>query len=100
MQEFPVHYIYRNRADAAAQDETTFVLIDSVNVLENGFIYLDDGSFNDTPLDIDLAYCYYVETQGAYGSDKLPAPLLNKSQILCAQPNDEEAPVCSYDRVG
>ncbi|WP_421976808.1 gliding motility-associated C-terminal domain-containing protein [Roseivirga seohaensis] len=46
VQEYPYHYIMRNRTDAAATDENNFVLIDSVKVTNSGFIYFDDGSFN------------------------------------------------------
>ncbi|MGW8121330.1 T9SS type B sorting domain-containing protein [Roseivirga echinicomitans] len=92
VQEYPYHYIMRNRTDAAANDENNFVLIDSVKVTDTGFIYFDDGSFNNTALLDDREYCYIVTTQGSYGNDLIPAPLLNQSQKLCVQPNDNVAP--------
>lgn len=92
VQDFPYHYIMRNRVDAAAEDVNTFELIDSVRVTTEGFVYLDDGNFNNVPLLDDREYCYIVTTQGSYGNDKIPAPLVNKSQMLCVQPNDNIPP--------
>ena len=91
VQEFPYHYIYRDRTDADAEDAGNLVLIDSVDVTQQAFRYLDDG-FNGIPLREDREYCYFVTTQGSYGNDLIPAPFLNNSQILCVQPNDEVAP--------
>ena len=89
-QDFPEHFVFRNRTNAADEDE--FNLIGTANVLENGFFFTDDGSFADngiTPgLDPDLVYCYFITTQGSYGNPLIPEPLLNNSQIVCAQPND------------
>ena len=92
VQSFPYHYIMRNRTDPDANDENTFELIDSVNVTTNGFIYLDDGSFNNTPLLDDREYCYIVTTQGSYGNALIPDPLINNSQRICVQPNDNIPP--------
>lgn len=89
--EYPYHYIYRDNVDP--NDPAAFVLIDSVNVVDGNFSYLDDGEFNDEPLSDELEYCYYVVTQGSYGNDKInPPPLVNFSQIACAQPNDTIPP--------
>ena len=88
---FPMHLIYRNHVDK--DDPSRFVLIDSANVLDNGMVYLDDGtatgegSLNDT-----REYCYYVVTRGVYGNSKITEPLVNKSQIVCAMPNDTIPP--------
>ena len=92
VQSAPNHLIYRNRTDANAEDVNTFVLIDSVNVTVNGLRYLDDGSFNGSPLFDDREYCYFVTARGSYGNDKIPSPLMNNSQIICVQPNDEVPP--------
>ncbi|HEY9116252.1 MAG TPA: gliding motility-associated C-terminal domain-containing protein, partial [Roseivirga sp.] len=92
VQSSPYHYIYRDRTDANANDVGNLVLIDSVNSTVDGLNYLDDGSFNGIELLDDREYCYYVTTSGGYGNDKIEAPLLNNSQILCVQPNDEIAP--------
>ncbi|MDW3193497.1 MAG: gliding motility-associated C-terminal domain-containing protein [Cytophagales bacterium] len=86
IQDYPYHYIYRNNV---LSDATEIVLIDSVRVAGGGFTYLDDGSFNGVALDEDTEYCYFVTTFGAYDNSPLiPEPLINRSQILCAQPSD------------
>lgn len=86
------HEVYRNRTDADAADEDNFVLIAEVDVTEDGFRYLDDGSFNGVPLEKEVTYCYYVVTKGAYNVDGLEYPLENKSQIVCAKPDDNRLP--------
>ncbi|GAA0880551.1 hypothetical protein GCM10009119_35210 [Algoriphagus jejuensis] len=86
------HEVYRNRTDANAQDEDTFVKIADVDVTTNGFKYLDDGSFNGMPLVKELEYCYYVITKGSYNVAGLVYPLENKSQITCAKPDDNRLP--------
>ncbi|WPP51146.1 T9SS type B sorting domain-containing protein [Catalinimonas niigatensis] len=89
--EYPYHYIYRNKVDA--NNESSFVLIDSVNVSDGNFSYLDNGSFNGSELSDEVEYCYYIVTQGSYGNDQInPPPLVNFSQIACAQPNDTIPP--------
>ncbi len=89
-QDFPYHYIYRDRSGGSSVAELT--LIDSVNVSENGFFYLDNGDFNDEPLSDSLEYCYYVVTQGVYGNQNIIEPLINRSELICAQPNDTISP--------
>lgn len=94
------HEIYRNRTDANAQDEGTFVKIAEVDVTNRGFSYLDNGSFNGVKLKKDLDYCYYVVTKGAYNVAGLVYPLENKSQVICAKPDDNRlpcAPVLTFD---
>lgn len=86
------HEVYRNRTDAEASDVDTFVKIADVDVTQNGFTYLDDGSFNGVPLIKELEYCYYVITKGAYNVQGLVYPLENKSQIICAKPDDNRLP--------
>jgi gliding motility-associated-like protein len=87
----PMHLIYRDQVDT--NDPGKFVLIDSTNVLLDGMIYLDDGSATGDGSLIDTQeYCYYVVTRGAYGNSKVKEPLVNKSQIVCAQPNDTVPP--------
>lgn len=86
------HEVYRNRTDANAQDEDVFVKIADVDVTQNGFRFLDDGSFNGVPLVKDIDYCYYVITKGAYNVEGLVYPLENKSQIVCAKPDDNRLP--------
>ncbi len=90
VQDFPYHYIYRD--NVVNGDLSSIQLIDSVDVTMDGLSYLDNGRFNGVDLDEEIEYCYYVETQGSYGNARLPAPLINKSQIICAQPNDTIPP--------
>jgi gliding motility-associated-like protein len=77
-------------------NETEIVLIDSVNVIDEGFFYSDDGSFNGNPLDDQIEYCYYVQAEGTYGNPNILAPQTNFSQIICARPNDT-IPPCKPD---
>jgi len=84
-QDFPYHYIYR---DNVSTDEEELVLIDSVDVTQGNFFYLDDGRFNGETLDDRIEYCYFVTTQGVYGNEMVDEPLINRSQIICANPND------------
>lgn len=87
---YPYHYIYRDRVDQSNLSQ--FVLIDSVDVSNLAFSYVDFGAFNDQPLSDSLEYCYYVSTNGTYDNTLLPEPLINRSQIACAQPNDTIPP--------
>ena len=86
------HEVYRNRTDANASDEDTFVKIAEVDVTQNGFTYLDDGKFNGVKLKKEVEYCYYVITKGSYNVAGLVYPLENKSQIVCAKPDDNRLP--------
>jgi hypothetical protein len=86
----PYHYIYRD--NVLQNDPLRIVLIDSVQVLEDGFRYLDDGRFNNVDLDEEIEYCYYVTTFGGYDNPLIPEPLVNRSQIVCVRPNDNEPP--------
>lgn len=90
VQAYPYHYIYRDNVLNNFLD--SLVLIDSANVTMDGLSYLDDGSFNGVDLDEEIEYCYYITTQGSYDNDLLPEPLINNSQIICAQPNDTIPP--------
>ncbi len=93
--EYPMHLIYRDRVNDS--DPGALVLIDSINVLENGFFYLDDGSATNQELNEDDEYCYVIETRGTYGNPIILDPLLNKSQRACAQPNDTIPPCTPID---
>ncbi len=88
-EEFPNHDVYRSIHDGFGW---SFQQIGSADVTMNGLRFLDDGTFNGQPLDEDIVYAYYVETQGTYGNDTLPEPLINKSQVVLAQTNDLEPP--------
>ncbi|MBO3698665.1 gliding motility-associated C-terminal domain-containing protein [Roseivirga sp. E12] len=91
-QRFPYHYIYRNRTDSEADDELSYVLVDSVDVLQDGFEYIDIGSFNSTPLKTDRSYCYYIATSGEYEDTGIELPLINESQINCFTPLENPIP--------
>ncbi|TVP44750.1 MAG: gliding motility-associated C-terminal domain-containing protein [Mongoliibacter sp.] len=86
------HEVYRNRNDPDAQDEENFELIAEVDVTTQGFTYFDDGSHNGISLKRDIEYCYFVITKGAYNIDQLEYPLENKSQLVCARPDDDRLP--------
>jgi hypothetical protein len=91
-QRFPSHFIFRDNVNPSSPEQ--LVLIDSANVINNGFEYVDDGRFNNTPLSDQIEYCYFVTTVGTYGNDEIPAldNLRNNSQIVCLTPNDTIAP--------
>ncbi|MFC0264319.1 T9SS type B sorting domain-containing protein [Fontibacter flavus] len=86
------HEVYRNRTDAEAQDSENFVLIGEVDPTVNGFTFFDDGSHNGVTLKKEIEYCYYVITKGRYNVDMIEYPLENKSQIICARPDDDRLP--------
>jgi gliding motility-associated-like protein len=89
VQDFPYHYIWRD--NVVNGNLSAIQLIDSVDVTMEGLSYVDDGS-NGIPLEEEIEYCYYITTQGSYDNDLLPEPLINNSQIICAQPNDTIPP--------
>ncbi len=51
-----------------------------------------DLVFVDPGLENGVEYCYYIETEGAYGFSTLPEPLFNDSQISCDRPSDTSPP--------
>lgn len=80
------HRIYRDIGG-------TFVQIAEVDAPEEGiFTYTDNGTFMDIPLELGITYCYFVETSGTYDEPLILSPLINKSQISCAEPIDTIAP--------
>jgi gliding motility-associated-like protein len=85
-QDFPMHYIYRDRV--VDGDTAQMVLYDSVNVNLNGFVYMDDRQ----PLSDKIKYSYYVQALGTYGNPAIAAPQINLSQIVGAKPNDTIPP--------
>lgn len=88
-QDYPRHLIYRGPANA---NEGQLVLIDSVDVNQYQFQYIDSGQYLNQDLVETQVYCYRVMTRGAYGNPRITEPLKNFSQIICAQPNDDEKP--------
>ena len=89
-QSRPYHLIYRAAESADPQDMT---LIDSVYVAEFGFTYLDQGQFNNEPLQEDKRYSYRVLTRGTYGNPKIKL-LENYSQVITTYPENNLLP-CS-----
>ncbi len=84
----PRHLIYRGEL---SDGEGGLVLIDSVDVSENGFEYIDTGR-PGAPLEDDIMYCYAVVTRGTYGNSSIPV-LLNRSQMVCLY-NENDLPPC------
>jgi CHU_C Type IX secretion signal domain len=80
---YPTHAIYRGPGGAT---ESQLVKVADVNVNQKGFVFTDKGLNNNQ------TYCYRIETKGSYGNPKIASPLLNFSQISCAQPNDTIPP--------
>jgi hypothetical protein len=66
------------------------VLIDEVDVLANGFQYVDEGQHGE--LNDAETYCYRIMTRGGYGNPAIDEPLENFSQIICAQVGDTIPP--------
>jgi hypothetical protein len=79
--DFPIHNVYRILPDGS---ELEF----NVNVNQNGFV------FKDPDLNESQIYCYRVKARGSYGNPDITPPLINYSQISCAQPSDD-VPPCS-----
>jgi hypothetical protein len=88
IQTFPnKHRIYRGPEGAT---ESELVLIDSVDVIANGFMFVDEGQHGE--LADDQTYCYRIMTRGGYGNPAIDEPLENFSQIICAQIGDTIPP--------
>jgi hypothetical protein len=88
----PKHYIYRG---SETDTEGSYVLIDSIFATQAILRYVDAGTYNNDPLEPNTTYCYRIETHGGYGFDdpeKIPEPLINYSQTVCARSSDLVAP--------
>ncbi|HEX6223165.1 MAG TPA: fibronectin type III domain-containing protein, partial [Chryseolinea sp.] len=81
------HLVYRGDENAT---ESEMVLIGSVDVLADGFVFVDRGQHG--ALEPDKTYCYRVMTRGGYGNPAIDEPLENFSQIICAQLGDTIPP--------
>jgi hypothetical protein len=97
MSEGLTHRLYRrdeNTEVPTRPDQIPFLT--EVDVLTSGFVYVDEGQSNGVPLESGKLYCYVVETFGTYGNEdevlKDKEPFHNFSQIICAQPGDEDKP--------
>lgn len=60
----------------------TFTLVDTTSAMQ----------WLDRPLSNDSVYCYKIEGVGAYQMEGYKEPLINFSQIVCAQPKDTVPP--------
>jgi gliding motility-associated-like protein len=87
--DHPRHLIYRSSETGGLEN---LVLIDSVDVLETGFSYLDVGSFQNAGLDDQEFYCYRIKTRGTYGNSEIAAPQENYSQLICSTTLDVVPP--------
>jgi len=63
-------------------DGGTFELIETTN----------QTSTKDQMLDNGTEYCYYIQSEGTYGIDFLPDPIINDSQVACVTPLDNLPP--------
>lgn len=82
------HLIYRGERDTG---EEALQLIDSVDVTLNGLHYVDNGTYESTPIDPNKQYCYRVVTRGSYGNDQIGI-LENASQMVCLYPQNDLLP--------
>jgi hypothetical protein len=89
-QRLPKHRIYRGPADATVFSEMD--LIDSVDVVSDGLVYVDSGQYKNEKLLDGTDYCYIVKTYGTYGNDEIDEPLINFSQAICSQTGDSIPP--------
>jgi CHU_C Type IX secretion signal domain len=87
-QSRPYHLIYRSIESPLEKD---MVLIDSVEVSEEGFTYVDVGRYQNQALQDDKRYSYRVLTRGTYGNPKI-ALQENYSQIITTYPTSDLKP--------
>lgn len=73
VQSKPYHLIYRGVEET---NPARMILIDSVNVTEAGFTYVDKGTFNNQALEEDKRYSYRVLTRGTYGNHSITGKFL------------------------
>lgn len=85
---FNLHYIYREDPNNAGE----FIIIDSVDVTQRGFVYEDLGDKPGFPIEEKEEYCYKIMVRGTYENPRIREPLINFSQISCAVALDTIAP--------
>lgn len=64
-------------------------VFDSIGVISANE-WLDDSLQNG------IRYCYYVKSTGSYQDTGLVNPILNRSQVICATPLDNEPPCAPF----
>ena len=84
----PWHLIYRGEENTLPNK---MVLIDSVDVTENGFTYVDKGRYKNIPIAEDKFYTYRVLTRGTYGNPKIKRQE-NFSQMVLQYPENKLLP--------
>jgi hypothetical protein len=87
IQAYPYHLIYRSESGSGP-----FILIDSVDVNEYGFEYIDNGKYQNQNLNEDQLYYYKVLTRGSYGNPGILEPLENFSQVTEGTVLDSKPP--------
>ena len=88
VQRRPYHLIYRSVESPLEKD---MVLIDSVEVSENGFTYVDAGQYKNQTIQDDKRYSYRILTRGTYGNPKI-ALQENYSQVITTYPESKLLP--------
>lgn len=88
VQSKPYHLIYRGKEN---DDPSQMILIDSVNVTENGFVYTDVGRFGNEGIQDDQRYSYRVITRGTYGNPTISVQE-NASPVLTSYPDSDLLP--------
>jgi gliding motility-associated-like protein len=79
-------YIYRDTGGVST-------LIDSVRIMPGSILtYTDSGTFGGIPIVSGQEYCYVVDTRASYFNNRLPEPLINRSQRLCLKARDTIPP--------
>lgn len=79
-------YIYRDTGGVAT-------LIDSILVTPGTSLsYTDSGIFAGIPILAGEEYCYTIDTRAGYFNNRLPQPLINRSQRLCVKARDTIPP--------
>ncbi|MCF8331459.1 MAG: gliding motility-associated C-terminal domain-containing protein [Bacteroidales bacterium] len=73
--------VYRQDPGSATFDSVTTITTNT---------YIDTGLVNAK------TYCYKVKTKGSYSANGIVDPILNLSQVNCAQPKDNEAPCAPH----
>jgi hypothetical protein len=87
-EERPYHLIYRG---TNFDKDESLVLIDSVQVIDNGFYYTDQGQYNNQPLNDNTIYSYRIVTQGTYGNPEFSIQK-NASQTVFIYPENNLRP--------
>lgn len=94
--QYPYHRIYRSTVGV----DGPFTLIDSVDVNELGFSYIDTGRYLNQKIQDDLHYYYKVMTRGTYGNPRIESLLENLSQVARSESFDDRPPCTPIVSIG